>query len=78
LQERLFASSDRVQFDEFFAATTNETPATSELFKDVLADLASEGFIEIRGKNGEKRRGRVQHGTDIVIQSRQKKLFLME
>lgn len=76
LPERLFEAKDGVQFKDFFASITNETPVTSEIIKDVLEDLAREGVIDVQGQKGERRQGRVQHGSDIIIPSKQKRLFL--
>lgn len=76
LPERLFDSKDGIQFDQFFAAITNETPVTSEIIKDVLEDLAREGIVKVQGQKGEKRQGRIQRGSDIIIPSKQKRLFM--
>jgi len=76
LPERLFAFSDGVTFATFFAGLTNETPATSEIIKAALAVMLQDGMIDIRDKTGlVKRQIGVQHGTDIIRPSRQRRLF---
>ncbi len=62
-------------FNDFFAAITNETPATSEIMKDALRQLAKEGIVEILDKGGKKKR-RITSGSDTLRYSRQKRLFL--
>jgi len=76
LPERLFPTKEGILFDQFFAAITNETPVTSDIVKDVLEDLAREGIIKVQGHKGEKRKGRVQRGNDVIIPSKQKRLFM--
>lgn len=76
LPERIFGATDGIAFSELFANLTNECPVTADIMKDVLAELAADGVIKVSDKTGEKsRRGRVQHGSDIIIPSRQKRLF---
>jgi hypothetical protein len=56
---------------------TNECPVTADIMKGVLSDLAKEGVIQIRDKTGTKtRRASIQHDSDVIIPSRQKRLFL--
>lgn len=76
LPERLSAAKAGIRFRDFFAAITNETPATSEIIKDVLEDLSIDGVIDVKGSKGEKRKGRVLHPSDIIVPSRQRRLFL--
>jgi hypothetical protein len=45
--------------------------------RGVLNDLAKEGAIKVRDKTGTKsRRGAIQHISDIIIPSQQKRIFL--
>ena len=64
-----------VPFDTLFANLTNESPATSEIFRGVIAELVKEGEIEVGDKTSTKnRRLGVQHGSDIIVPSKQKKI----
>jgi len=77
LPERIFNIGEGVVFSELFAALTNECPVTAEIMKGVLADLAKEGVIQVRDKTGlTTRRAGVQRDSDVIIPSRQKRLFL--
>ncbi len=75
LPKRIFDFGDGVAFDSLFASLTNECPVTADIMKGVVADLAAEGEIYIRDKSGNPRRGKVQQNSDIIIPSRQKRLF---
>ena len=75
LPSRVHPFKDGVTFEDFFAKVTNETPATSEIMKEILDDLAAEGLIEVRDKNGTvKRHARVTKDSDIILPHRQKRL----
>ena len=50
LPERLFDKPQDVSFNELFAELTNESPATSQIMQEVIADLAREGVLQIRDK----------------------------
>lgn len=77
LPERIFRHSDGVVFNDLFAMLTNECPVTAEVMKGVLSELAVAGVIQVKDKTGAKtRRASIQHDTDIIIPSRQKRLFL--
>ncbi|MCA9100414.1 MAG: three-Cys-motif partner protein TcmP [Planctomycetales bacterium] len=77
LPEKLYDLSDGMPFGELFSALTNECPVTAEIMKNVLGDLSKEGIVEVRDKTATTtRRVGVQHDTDIIIPSRQKRLFL--
>lgn len=72
LPERLARQSCPKPFVQLFAEITNETPATSGLIKEVLADLAREGIIRVRDKSGATaRRAGIQRETDLIIVSKQ-------
>ncbi|MBX3412454.1 MAG: three-Cys-motif partner protein TcmP [Pirellulales bacterium] len=77
LPERIFNHSDGIQFTELFSNLTNECPVTAEIMKDVLSDLAKQGVIQVKDKTGAKsRRVGIQHDSDIIIPTRQMRLFL--
>ena len=76
LPQRLATIGDGMSFDEFFAQTTNETPATSEILKGVVRDLSRDGELIIYDKSGTRRRRNsvIQNG-DRLVRSRQKRLL---
>lgn len=77
LPERLYHFKDGVTFQQFFSALTNETPATSRLMKSVLAQLLSSGIVDIKDKTGTiTRKAGVQHKSDVIIPSPQRRLFI--
>lgn len=77
LPERLHKYREGVEFNELFSKLTNECPVTAEIMRNVLSDLAKDGILQVRDKSGTKtRRSGIQHGTDIVVPSRQKRLFV--
>ena len=77
LPERLFGFKDGITFDDLFSQLTNETPATSDIFKVELGIIHKEGIIDIRDKSGlVKRQAGIQHRTDVIKPSSQRRLFL--
>lgn len=77
LPERLFEFRDGIAFNSLFSTLTNECPVTAKIMKAVVSDLAKSGVIVVKDKTGTKtRRAGVQNGTDIIIPSRQKRIFL--
>jgi three-Cys-motif partner protein len=77
LPERILNHSNGIQFIELFSTLTNECPVTAEIMKGVLNDLAKQGVIQVKDKTGAKsRRAGIQHDSDIIIPSRQMRLFL--
>ncbi len=76
LPQRISRHSDGLPFAEFFAATTNETPATSEIMKEAIATLCREGIVNVTDKTGIKRRKvGVQSNSDVLRLSRQKRFI---
>jgi hypothetical protein len=76
LSERLRQQADPMSFSQLFAAVTNETPVTSGIMKDVLAELAGERRIQVRDNTGlTARRTRIQHDTDIIVVDTQRWFF---
>jgi three-Cys-motif partner protein len=77
LPERVFPFKDGIPFTDLFAKLTNESPVTAQIMRDVLSDLAKDGLIRVQDKTRlTARRTGIQHDSDIVIPSRQKRLFL--
>jgi three-Cys-motif partner protein len=77
LPERLFGFPNGIPFNDLFATLTNECPVTAEIMRGVLDDLARSGVIQVRDKTGtQHRRAGVRHGSDIIMPSRQKRLFI--
>jgi len=75
LPERIFQFKEGIVFNELFSQLTNECPVTAEIMKEVTEQLAKEKVISVQSKTGERRRGGVKAGTDIVIPSNQKRFF---
>jgi hypothetical protein len=76
LPEQLHQFADGITFGEAFAKLTNETPVTSDIMKGVLNDLARQGVIKVRDHSGAvKRRSGVQRDSDVIIVTRQMRLF---
>jgi len=66
-----------ITFADAFAQLTNDTPVTAEIMKEVIRDLAAQGVLDVRDSSGlTSRRAGVQHDTDVIFPSRQKRLFL--
>ena len=77
LPERVSNFGDGVAFNDLFSMLTNECPVTAEIMKGVLSDLAKQGVIKVRDNTGAKmRRAGIQHDSDVIIPSRQKRLIL--
>jgi three-Cys-motif partner protein len=77
LPKRIFDTwKEGVPFHQLFASLTNECPVTSEIMKDVMAELAREGEFRIVTAKGAARRNIIGHSSDIIIPSKQKRLFL--
>lgn len=77
LPERLFGFKDGITFSKFFSGLTNETPATSEILKEALAQMLREGIIDVRDKTGSvKRHAGIQHHSDVIRPSTQRRLFI--
>lgn len=73
LPERIAPHKSGISFKDLFALLTNETPATSEHIKVVLAQLRAEGAIVIRDSAGlVTRESGVQQPTDVIRPSDQK------
>ncbi len=72
----IYADDNGLSFGELFATTCNETPATSEIYKESLGRLMEEKVIEIIGADGVQRRSfrQIKH-TDQLIAPKQRSLF---
>lgn len=75
LPEKIHPFKDGVMFDHLFANLTNDCPVTTNIMMEVISDLSRQGIVRIISKKGSTRRKGIQHGTDIVIPSRQKLFF---
>jgi hypothetical protein len=77
LPSQLAICRDGIPFKELLAANSNDMPATSNMLRSVLAELAATGAIKIKSSTGElKRRGRISHPTDVIIPTRQTNFLL--
>lgn len=69
--------ADAITVDDFFARTTNETPATKEFMCTALSDLSRDGEIEVYRDDGRLRApGVMLAGTDRICVSSQRLLFV--
>lgn len=75
LPETLFNFRDGVVLTDLFSGLANDCPVTLAIMKGVVNDLAKEGLIEIRDESGSKRRRAIQHHSDIIVPSRQKRIY---
>ena len=76
LPEKIFDFADGVAFHELFSMLSNDCPVTANIMKDVIADIAKDETIQIRDKTGMTvRRTGIQHDSDIIIPSRQRRFF---
>jgi three-Cys-motif partner protein len=72
----IFDYTDPIDFRSLFSNISNETPATSQILRLSLRDLARERQIIIKDKTGGIiRRAGVQHDSDVILIPRQKRLF---
>jgi hypothetical protein len=72
----IFGYADAISFRSLFSAISNGTPATSQILRLSLYDLAKEGHIVIKDQTGATtRREGVQHECDLIQIPRQKRLF---
>jgi hypothetical protein len=75
LPEKVHPFRDGIPFNELFAKLTNDCPVTADIMKKVLSDLAAEGQLSVKDKTGLVRRKKVIRGSDIIIPSRQTRLY---
>ena len=77
LPGRIYPHKDGITFKALFSGHTNDAPATSDIFKEVIAKLAKEGILSVEDQSGTvKREAGVQKASDVIIPSRQKRLFV--
>jgi hypothetical protein len=77
LPAAIFSEPQPIPFSELFSKISNETPATSELLRRCLSELAKEKTVVIKDRTGSTvRKSGIQHDSDLIILPRQKRLFL--
>ena len=76
LPELIIQRRDGVSFQQLLEGTCNTTPASSDIYREVLDELLVNKDITVTGKDGGQRRkgGRVK-GTDVIQAPRQPSLF---
>jgi hypothetical protein len=67
---------DGITFGAFFSDQCNETPATRSMIAEVLASLQLEKEISIQTENGGLRRSASLDDSDVILLSKQRKLFV--
>jgi hypothetical protein len=73
LPERVDAFHNGIPFEQLFASLTNETPATSDIIKEVLFSLARQGVVRFKDKSGGRKVGSQLKKSDIVLPTSQKR-----
>ncbi len=77
LPSRIGRFDNGIEFQQFFAMTTNETPATSEMLSKALSTLSKDGEVEIRSKHGKLRQaGSIIRPSDVICPPSQTLLFV--
>jgi three-Cys-motif partner protein len=72
----IYDHPEMVSFKGLFSSISNDTPATSEILKASLLDLAEDERVIIKDATGlTLRRAGVQHDSDLIYIPRQKRLF---
>lgn len=72
----IYPDPDGMAFGEMFATTCNMSPASADVYRMAIGELMAEKEIEVADREGGTRRmaSRI-HDTDLIIPSRQRKLF---
>ncbi len=77
LPARIAPAKEGVSFQNLFDALTNETPATSDILKEVVRELAREGQLQVKDASGSTRHaGSKVRNSDIIIIPKQTRLIL--
>jgi three-Cys-motif partner protein len=65
-----------VDFKSLFSSISNGTPATSQILREVLHELANDSRVTIKDESCSKlRRAGIQHESDVIYVHRQTRLF---
>ena len=76
LPSLIFDHTGPIDFMSLYSSISNETPATSEIVKESLIQLARENRVLIKDVTGLKvRRSGIQHDSDVIYIPSQKWLF---
>jgi three-Cys-motif partner protein len=76
LARQIVDSREAIDVQSIFAVVSNGTPATVQMLRDVLRDLASEGVISIRDETGLTARTKgVRSDKDVIRATGQRLLF---
>lgn len=72
----IYPDPDGMTFGELFATTCNTSPASADIYRTAIGQLMKIGDLEAIDRDGGTRRtaNRI-HDTDLVIPSRQRRLF---
>jgi hypothetical protein len=72
----IYAHDDGVTYESLYVSTCNESPASSAIYQEAIAQLIAHGIIEVRGAEGERRRSAQQiKPGDRIIAPLQRTLF---
>jgi three-Cys-motif partner protein len=76
LPRRIATVKDGVPFGDFFNSVVNETPATKDMIANQISQLTLDKELEVRTKDGRRRRNGVQIcDDDIIVRPRQRLLL---
>jgi len=76
LPKIIYAHDDGLTYESLYVSTCNESPATSEIYQEALAQLVAHGAATVVGTGGEQRRAARQiRSTDRVVPPPQRPLF---
>lgn len=72
----IYANDDGLTYESLYVSTCNESPATSEIYQDALAQLVAHGAAAVMGTDGVQRRSARQiRPTDRIVPPPQRPLF---
>lgn len=73
----IYAHEEGVSYGVLYATTCNDSPASSEIYREALEQLVHQNIIEIIGNDGTRRKSANQiRTTDQIIPPAQKILFI--
>lgn len=79
IPRRVYANDAGISFGELFATTCNNSPASSQIYRESIGKLLDEKAIEVVGADGVRRRSAAQiKANDQILPPQQRPLFGIE
>lgn len=73
----IYGTEEGMTYARLYAGTCNLSPAHSDIYRQALFELSSEGVLRILGKDGSLRRSAARISpSDLISQPNQRRLFL--